>query len=204
MRGHYLRWRHFFLNMWFSYQQLIDTFGQEKADEMWAKTWKPTRKKDDRPEYRKLSETEHAKRFHKWLEEQDIAHTHIGNESGQWGTRNIVIMMAKKKAMWVSKWFPDYLCYVPIHEWWYLQVAIELKKAKWVNGWLNGSEIHDEQLVWINTINKTAWCCAFICHWYEDAISVINDIRWAVDQRTYSAFSVWLNQYVSSKSWLFP
>ena len=34
--------------------------------------------------------------------------SHIGNESGQAGTRNIVIMMAKKKRLGVRRGIPDF------------------------------------------------------------------------------------------------
>lgn len=54
-------------------------------------------------EYRKLSETAHGKLFHQYLKANNIKHTHIGNEAGQAGTTNIIIMMAKKKAQGTSK-----------------------------------------------------------------------------------------------------
>lgn len=41
----------------------------------------PTKKKAPKKEYGKMSETEHAKEFHKWLDSVNLKHTHVGNES---------------------------------------------------------------------------------------------------------------------------
>lgn len=43
-----------------------------------------------------------------WLRLNKYKFAHIGNESGQAGTHNIIKMMAKKKRMGVSPGFPDY------------------------------------------------------------------------------------------------
>jgi len=40
-----------------------------------------------------------AEAFATWLKNKGYKFTHIGNESGQKGTKNIIIMMARKKRM---------------------------------------------------------------------------------------------------------
>ena len=126
-------------------------------------------------DYIKMSETAHAKEFHKWLEQQWHKHTHIGNESWQAWTKNIVIMMAKKKAVWVSKWFPDY-CVVVKYGNLSATVYVELKKARWVKWWLNWSHVTQEQIDWCAELRNCVGTYVFVCHWHEEARTCVSHI----------------------------
>lgn len=167
--------------MWYNYKQSIEMFWQEKADELFEKNniskWRVVMSEEERSDkdYRKMSESAHGKALHKYLKWLNIKHTHIGNESWQMWTKNIIIMMAKKKAQWVSKWYPDYhiLLKKPDRN---ISVHIELKKAKWVKWWLNWSVVSEEQLDWIKELNKVKDWHAKICHWYKEAIQFINEV----------------------------
>ena len=162
--------------MWFSYEQTKKIFWEEKATELFKQAWLTIRKKSDPKdrEYIKLSEWAHWKLLHNYLKNIWIKHTHIWNESWQWWTKNIIIMMAKKKASWVSKWFPDYLIYIPTLES-HIQLCIELKKTRWVNGGLNGSEISDEQIWWQNLHNDTICSYSHFSHGSNEAIELVEE-----------------------------
>jgi len=99
--------------------------------------------------------------------------THIWNESGQRGTKNIVQMMKKKQKLWVSKWFPDY-CIILKNK---ALLFIELKRQKRVlKNWNLGkspSNISIEQKEWISSLNEINNVQAEICYWAEEAIRLI-------------------------------
>lgn len=52
-------------------------------------------------------------------------------------------------------------------------VFIELKKEKWAKWGMNGSNISDEQKIWIENLSRIDNVDACICHWAEEAISLI-------------------------------
>ncbi len=170
--------------MSYSYKQSVELFGKAKADTLfhiaWVskedpKPWRKAKPKIVKP-YIKLSEYEHWKLLHKYLVQEWIKHTHIWNEAGQSWSRNIVIMMAKKKASGVSKWYPDYIVY-PMIDWEYITVYIELKKARWVKWWLNWSTISEEQTDWIDFLSQTKWSYATICHWFDEAVEYLDSLQ---------------------------
>lgn len=167
--------------MWYSYKEACEILWVEKADSIFNSTWvskwrqKLTEEEKKSKEYIKLTEDAHGKIFHKWLEERWIKHTHIWNEAGQSWSKNIIIMMAKKKALWVSKWFPDYIVYIPFREW-YATVYIELKKAPWKQWWWNWSLFKEEQAWWLDKLQRVPFTWVWLCQWSEEAINLIDDI----------------------------
>lgn len=74
-----------------------------------------------------------------------IHSTHIGNESGQSGTVNIVAMMKKKKRLGVNKGFPDYILLARCRDGHAKPFAIELKRTE-------GSRTTPEQKQWIKCL----------------------------------------------------
>jgi hypothetical protein len=161
----------------YNYEDLLSMLGKDEADRIYNIAWlKPEEEKQKKikpeKEYTKLTEYEHWKILHKRLSDKWIRHTHIPNESWQAGTKNIVIMMAKKKASWVSKWFPDYIIFLKDKEWNNSPIYIELKKAKWKRWGANWTSVSDEQIEWIEFLNK--WASAYVCYWYKEAINIIN------------------------------
>ena len=191
--------------MSYSYKQSIELFWQEKADQLfesaWVskEAWKPGRKPKPKrelteKEYIKLSEYEHWKILHKYLKSEWIMHTHIWNESWQSWTKNIVIMMAKKKASWVSKWYPDYKIYIPFAEW-KVTLAIELKKAAWVRWWRNGSKFSEEQAEWLNSLQDTAMTWVSMCQWSDQAIDLVEDmVESLIDKTMEETIEIWKNR----------
>ena len=162
--------------MWLSFEKTKEIFWEQKAIEMFNQAWVQIKRKSttEEKEYRKLSESAHGKILHKFLQERWINHSHIGNEAWQWWSKNIIIMMSKKKAQWVSKWFPDYFIYIPTLQY-HIQLCIELKKARWINWWLNWSEISEEQLQWQRTLSNTIWTFYHFAHWSDEAISIVQN-----------------------------
>ena len=108
-----------------------------------------------------------------WLRANKYKFTHVWNESWQRGTRNIIIMMARKKRLWVSKWFPDY-CII-LKRWSLL--FIELKKVRWPKWWLNWSTISEEQIEWCNALSGIPNMQAEICHGSKESIDLIERIE---------------------------
>lgn len=165
--------------MWYSYQQSVEMFWKERADELFAKAWvskwrqKMSEEEKKEKEYIKLTEDAHGKILHKYLDDLWITHTHIWNESGQSWSKNIIIMMAKKKALWVSKWFPDYIVYIPYKEW-LITLYIELKKAPWKQWGWNWSTFKLEQAEWLNTLQQVPLTWVALCKWSEQAMNLID------------------------------
>lgn len=159
----------------YNYDAMVEMVWKEKADQIFAENniAKRTFRKDPDPEYTKMSEWAHGKILHQYLKDLRLKHTHIGNESGQAWTKNIVIMMAKKKAQGTSKWFPDYIITIPTASS-YVTLYIELKKARGVNGGLNGSTIDPEQVEWHDRLNNTIGSFAIFCHWSNEAIAWVD------------------------------
>lgn len=64
----------------FSYEQMVEMVGRERADEIFAKNGvqkKLKNQKDPHPEYTKLSEGAHGKLLHQHLNKLGLKHTHI-------------------------------------------------------------------------------------------------------------------------------
>jgi len=175
--------------MWYSYKQAVEIFGKTKADELFNKAWvkikekpiaKSTRDKINKTN-EKLTEYEICKVFHERLDNNLIKHTHTANEAGQSWTMNIVIMMNKKKAIWVSSWFPDYTIYLDWKLWSYT-LYIEMKKFRWKKWWLNWSTISEEQIAWIDYLKTCVGSYAWFAHWYDEAIELVEQTKLLINK----------------------
>ncbi len=179
--------------MWLSFAKTKEIFWKEKATEMFNSAWISIREKWDPKDsqYRKLSESAHWKILHQYLKDIEINHTHIGNEAWQSWTKNIIIMMAKKKAQWTSAWFPDYLISIPTLEW-YITLCIELKKARWVNWGLNGSEIKKDQIEWQKIHNRTLCTYTRFAHGSNEAIEIVDEfIKEFINKSDKECLYIW-------------
>jgi len=175
--------------MAYGYKQSVEMFWKEKADQLFKTAWVKIKEKASPKSIRdqinktneKLTEYEICKIFHNRLDWKWIKHTHTANESGQSWTMNIVIMMNKKKAIWVSSWFPDYTIYL---EWklWVYTLYIEMKKFRWKKWWLNWSTISEEQVAWVWYLEWWVWSYAWFAHWYEEAIELVEKTRLLINQ----------------------
>ncbi len=123
------------------------------------------------------TEDQEAEILANYLRANQYIFTHIGNESWQRGTKNIVLMMAKKQRLWVNKWFPDY-CIV-LKRWSLLFIELKRKKRILKNWklWKSPSVISKEQKKWIAELNKIQNIQAEICYWSDEAIRVIERIE---------------------------
>ena len=123
------------------------------------------------------TEDKEAEALAKRLKLNNYTFTHIWNESWQRGTKNIIIMMAKKKRLWVSKWFPDY-CII-LKRW--ALLFIELKRQKKVlkswKLWASPSVTSNEQLEWLKALNNIPNVQGEICYWATESIELINKIE---------------------------
>lgn len=188
--------------MGYSYKQLVEMFWKEKADQMfdtaWVSKWRQKMSEEEKKskEYIKLTEDAHWKIIHRYLDELWIPHSHVWNEAGQSWSKNIIIMMAKKKALWVSKGYPDYFIYIPFKNW-HVTLVVELKKAPWVQWWWNGSTFKIEQAEWLNKLSSVPFTWTALCQWSEQAIDIINDmIEELKDKTLLEVLEIWNNRIV--------
>lgn len=167
--------------MWFWYKQTVEMLWEEKANQLfeshWISKWriKMTDEERQSKEYLKMTEDAHWKIIHNWLDSKWIFHSHFWNESWQSWSKNIIIMMAKKKALWVKKWFPDYYIRIPTMDL-YVNLYIELKKAPWKQWWWNWSTFKIEQAECLNELNKVPLTWVALCQWSEQAMNLIEDM----------------------------
>lgn len=183
--------------MWFSYKQTVKIFWKEKADKIfesnWLSKWK-VKLTDEEKEYKKyisLSESAHAKILHKRLNEKWIIHNHSPNESWQSWSKNILIMMARKKAEWTSKGYPDLHILLPYKEW-LVNLFIELKKAPWVRLGMNWSVFTEEQKKWLIELSKIPFTWTKLSQWSKQAISFIDEmIEILKDKTTMQVLDFW-------------
>ena len=112
-----------------------------------------------------------------WLRMNKYKFSHIWNESGQAGTKNIIIMMAKKKRLGVSPWFPDF-CIV-LKRWALLFIELKRQKIKLKSGklWASPSKVSDEQKQWVEILGGIDNVMAKICYWWQDAKEYIQIIE---------------------------
>ena len=110
--------------------------------------------------------------FANWLRDNNYKFTHIANEVGTGGFAGAMIARTKNK-QWLSKGFPDYV--ILSKNW--LLVFIELKRQRPVlkswKLWKSPSVVSQEQLDWIDALNKFDCVRATIAYWYEHAISLL-------------------------------
>lgn len=112
--------------------------------------------------------------FHAWLEERNIPHTHIPNESRS-GKRDAYIRGAKLRRMGVSSGYWDYDIYVPVLDLdgeigAYELIKIEMKRAK-----KSLSSVSQSQKWW-GDIYELAGIECYICYGAEAAEQVINEV----------------------------
>lgn len=167
--------------MTFNYKQTVEMLWQEKANQLfeshWISKWrvKMTDEEKYSKEYLKMTESAHAKIIHNRLVDMWIIHNHSPNEAWQSWSKNIIIMMAKKKSEWTSKGYPDLHVLIPYKDW-SVNLYIELKKAPWKQWWWNWSSFHIEQAEWLNELNKVPLTWVSLCQWSEQAINLIEDM----------------------------
>ena len=118
--------------------------------------------------------------FHKWLENNDIPHSHIPNESRS-SKKDAYIRGAKLRSMGVSKGYWDYDVYIPIMDvddtiGGYELVKIEMKRAK-----KSLSKVSEDQKRW-GTIYEMAGIAHFICYGAEEAIELVSDLYGQINQ----------------------
>lgn len=103
-----------------------------------------------------------------WLNLNNYKFTHIANESwmaSSWWARKI---MAKKKKMWVSVWFPDFTVF--LKTWWTLY--LEMKRQK-NSKWKSPSVSSPEQIEWIDFLKTVENSDAYFVYWCDEAINLI-------------------------------
>ena len=186
--------------MWYSYKEAVELFGQDRADDLfhraWVSKWRVKLSEEEKKanEYIKMTEEAHCKIFHNWLKDNNLFHSHFWNESWQSWTKNIIIMMAKKKAMWVNKWFPDYYIRIPTLDS-YVNLYIEIKKAPWKQWWWNGSLFKTEQAECLNELQKIPFTWVSLSQWSEQAINLVEDMIETLDDMTINEIlELWNNR----------
>lgn len=110
-----------------------------------------------------------AEEFAKWLKNKGYKFTHIGNESGQKGTKNIIIMMARKKRMWVSPWFPDFEIILKRKSLGHIELKRQRVRLKNGKLWASPSKVSPEQLEWIKELDDIDNVSASMCFGWEEA-----------------------------------
>jgi hypothetical protein len=111
--------------------------------------------------------------FHNWLEQFDIPHTHIPNES-KIQAKAAIVRGKKLKRLGVSPGYWDYDVYIPVLDFCgevggYELVKIEMRRAK-----KNLSKVSKSQLDWGNIYDMTGIEC-HICYGAEAAEQVVSE-----------------------------
>lgn len=120
-------------------------------------------------------EDQEAKNLHTELEYMGIAHAHVANEA-----KAKPQYMKKRADMGVSKGFPDYCLLVPTKNQGTVTIFIELKRQKRILN--NGSysvthtKTSQDQLEWIEKLNKCEETEARVCYGCEEAINYVKEI----------------------------
>ena len=112
--------------------------------------------------------------FHNWLEQFNIPHTHIPNESRS-SKKDAVIRAKKLKKMGVSSGYWDYDVYIPVMDLddeigGYELIKIEMKRAK-----KSLSTVSAKQKWWGNIYDMTGIEC-YICYGAEAAEEVVGEV----------------------------
>lgn len=129
-------------------------------------------------------EDQECKDFHNWLDERDIPHAHIPNESRS-SDKYAAIRGAKLKKMGMSAGYWDYDVYIPILDidnevGGYELVKIEMKRAK-----KSLSTVSKAQKDWGKIYEKTGLRC-FICYGAEKAEEVVENVYFDINQKKLS------------------
>jgi hypothetical protein len=122
-------------------------------------------------------EDQEAEMLSNWLKANWYRFTHIWNESWQRGTKNIVIMMTKKKRLGVSPWFPDYCICLKRGAIMFIELKRQRRTLKSGKMWSSPSVISKEQTEWIESLNAIKNIQAEICYWFQHAIEMIEKIE---------------------------
>ena len=129
-------------------------------------------------------EDDECKAFHKWLDERDIPHAHIPNESRS-SDKYAAIRGKKLKDMGMSAGYWDYDVYLPVLDLdnevgAYELIKIEMKRAK-----KNLSTVSKAQKDWGKIYEKTGLRC-FICYGAEKAEEVVENVYLDINQKKLS------------------
>lgn len=129
-------------------------------------------------------EDQECKDFHNWLDERDIPHAHIPNESRS-SDKYAAIRGAKLKKMGMSAGYWDYDVYIPILDidnevGGYELVKIEMKRAK-----KSLSTVSKAQKDWGKIYEKTGLRC-FICYGAEKAEEAVENVYLDINQKKLS------------------
>jgi hypothetical protein len=111
----------------------------------------------------KLTEYEECKIFAEYLHYKKLHFTHIANESGL-PPKVAMIISKKKKAIGVSKGFPDYLIIIKREF-----VFIEMKRHKKNKP----ARLTEEQKAWGAILNNCKSSSFFVCYGADEAIKII-------------------------------
>jgi hypothetical protein len=106
-----------------------------------------------------LTEHEEQVHLHKWLNAKQLPHSSIPNaQAMSFTNRDVAVkVMAKLKCEGFSPGFPDLIIFLP-----QCLLFLELKRVK-------GSEVNDDQLDWMDTINSYSYAKGIIAYGFEDA-----------------------------------
>ena len=118
--------------------------------------------------------------FHNWLEQFDIPHTHIPNESRS-SKRDAVIRARKLQKMGVSSGYWDYDVYIPVLDLdddigGYELIKIEMKRAK-----KSLSTVSANQKKW-GKIYEMTGIEGYICYGAEEAEARIEEVYERINQ----------------------
>lgn len=119
--------------------------------------------------------------FHNWLDQYDIPHTHIPNESRS-SKRDAVIRARKLQRMGVSSGYWDYDVYVPVIDvdgnvGSYELIKIEMKRAK-----KSLSTVSANQKKW-GRVYELAGLECYICYGAEAAGKVVEEVYERINQK---------------------
>ncbi len=116
-----------------------------------------------------MNEHNHAVLFANWLRENNYFFHHSPNET----FTKFHNVRRKNTLEGVAKGFPDYCIILKRGS----LLFIELKKARWKRGGLNGSKISPEQAIWISELWKIENVWAFFAHWFEEAKKIVMEME---------------------------
>ena len=119
--------------------------------------------------------------FHNWLDQYDIPHTHIPNESRS-SKRDAVIRARKLQRMGVSSGYWDYDVYIPVIDvdgnvGSYELIKIEMKRAK-----KSLSTVSANQKKW-GKVYELAGLECYICYGAEAAEKVVEEVYDRINQK---------------------
>ena len=112
--------------------------------------------------------------FHKWLDDRNIPHEHIPNESRS-SKKDAIIRGRKLKSLGVSAGYWDYEVYIPVMDidgtiGGYELIKIEMKRAK-----KSLSKVSDDQKNWGKIYEQAGLEC-FICYGAAEAEKVVEEV----------------------------